>query len=94
MPLNTDLLEKEAVSNIEEYSPIPYLRLARSDEESSEALINKRLNILNPAPIDLNIHLPASDFDISDFDLNIFDLVKLHGNIVTLNLFAYKAFSH
>ena len=94
LPMKNSFLAKEAFSHIDEYSSLPLIRLALSDEEKSRKSINQRLTITSPSEIDLNIYLPAADFDISDFDLEIFSLSEEYGSVTLLNIYAYKAFTH
>lgn len=86
---------KDAVEIIEEHSPLPSLRLALSDEISSNnSLVVRRSALSKISDFDFQINLPQSDFDINNFDLPIFQLAEEYGNGVLMNLYAYKAFSH
>lgn len=88
-------LTDETVTQIEQHSRLPLIRMAISDEEMSRKSIIKRMTLNNSSlPLVLDICLPSSNFDVSDFDLDIFKLAEQYGQVTLLSMYAQKIFTH
>ncbi|OMJ74639.1 hypothetical protein SteCoe_26383 [Stentor coeruleus] len=90
---NTYLTE-ETLSQIEQHSSLPLIRLAISDEEISRKSINRRISLSSSSSLDLEISLPSANFDINDFNINIFELAKEFGEATLLSIYAQKIFAY
>lgn len=94
LPAGNTYLTEEALSQIEQHSSLPLIRLAISDEEISRKSINKRISLSSSSSLDLEISLPSANFDINDFNLNIFELAREFGEVTLLSIYAQKIFAH